>query len=73
MTRVCCPSCRLRFTRAAAAYLVTCPECGQPPQPVSGAELALGYQLFSDDDRSDTMPVAVAVALPVHTPGAEPS
>ena len=27
MTHVCCPRCRLRFTPAAAAYIVACPEC----------------------------------------------
>ena len=31
------PKLRLRFTRAAAAYLVACPDCGEPPGPVLGA------------------------------------
>ena len=63
MTQVCCPSCRLRFTRAAAAYLVACPDCGEPPQPVVRAEDILGFRLVSDDDRSDSLPVALAIAL----------
>jgi hypothetical protein len=69
MTQVCCPGCRLRFTRAAAAYLVACPYCGEPPQPVLSAERVLGFRLVSDDDRSDSLPVARAIALPIPTPG----
>jgi hypothetical protein len=67
MTQVCCPSCRLRFARAATAYLVACPDCGEPPQPVLSAEHALGFRLVSDRDRSDSPPVALAVALPIPT------
>ncbi|WP_156027700.1 hypothetical protein [Candidatus Solirubrobacter pratensis] len=73
MTHVCCPSCRLRFTRAAAAYLVACPTCGEPPRPVDTADRVLGYRLLSDDDRSDTLPHAVAVAMPIDRPGPKPS
>jgi hypothetical protein len=69
MTHVCCPSCRLRFTRSAAAYLVACPLCGGPPRPVSSAELALGFRLLSDDDGLDELPQAVAVVMPVPPPG----
>jgi hypothetical protein len=67
MTHLCCPSCRLRFARAAAAYLVACPDCGEPPQPVLSAERVLGFRLVSDDARSDSLPVALAVALPIPT------
>ncbi len=62
MTHVCCPTCRLRFTRATAAYLMLCPECGEEPVPMPSV---LGFQLFSDDDPSDAPAQAVAVALPV--------
>jgi hypothetical protein len=72
MTQVCCPSCRLRFTRASAAYLVACPQCGEPPQPIAG-ELAFGFRLLTDGDRSETLPHAVAVAMPIHGPGTTPS
>lgn len=65
MTHVCCPSCRLRFTRAAAAYIVACPECGGPPQPVPSAQRALGFRLFIDHDRLDALPHAIAVAMPI--------
>jgi hypothetical protein len=74
MTQLSCPSCRLRFTRAAAAYLVACPECGQPPHPVVSAERVLGFRLATDDydydyDDSAVIPVALAIALPPPTSG----
>jgi len=37
MTHVCCPRCRLRFTPAAAAHLVGCPECAGSPQTIARA------------------------------------
>jgi hypothetical protein len=37
-----CPSCRLRFTPAAAAYLVACLERGQSPQTIASLVLAFG-------------------------------
>ena len=69
MTQVCCPSCRLRFTRAAAAYLAACPDCGEPPQPVLSAESVLGFRLVSDDYRPESLPEARAVSLPIPPPG----
>jgi hypothetical protein len=72
MTHVCCPSCRLRFTRAAAASLLACPACGEPPQQVLSAEDALGFRLVAADDHSDTPPVALAVALSIPA-SSEPS
>ena len=77
MTHVCCPSCRLRFTHAAAAYLMACPECGSPPQSATNAEGLLGFRLFSHDEHVEALPdpvaVAVAVALPVPPRSREPS
>lgn len=67
MTQACCPSCRLRFDGAVAAHLVACPACGEPPHTVLSAERVLGFRLVSDDDRSESLPVALAVALPVPT------
>lgn len=67
MTHVCCPGCRLRFSRASAAYLVACPECGAPPESVPSAECVIGFRRVSDDDRRDEMPMALAVALPIPT------
>ncbi len=72
MTHVCCPSCRLRFTRAAAAHLMACPQCGEPPQPVPTAQRALGFRLVIDDDGSDA-PHAIAVAMPIAALSAKPS
>lgn len=73
MTQVCCPSCRLRFTRAAAAHLVACPTCGEPPQPVLSAERLVGFRLVSEPDRWDDMPAALAVSLPVPPSGERPT
>ena len=64
-----CPSCRLRFTPAAAAYLVTCPECGRPPQPIAGAEAVVGFRLFDVEDGPRELPEAVAVSIPIPDPG----
>ena len=50
MTHVCCPSCRLRFTRAAAARLIACPECAGAVEPLSTRQ-ALGFRLLSGDVR----------------------
>lgn len=68
MTHVCCPDCRLRFTPAAAAYLVTCPECGGPPQTLAGLEEALGFRLFRLEDVPHPLPEAVAVSIPIPDP-----
>jgi hypothetical protein len=69
MTHVGCSRCRLRFTPEAAAYLVACPECGQPPQPIVGAAGLLGFKLFVLQDVSRDAPQAVAVSLPIPDPG----
>ena len=64
MTHVCCPSCRLRLTRAAAARLVACPECGGAVEPLPTPQ-ALGFRLIADDSSDAAMPNAVAVEMPV--------
>jgi hypothetical protein len=64
MTRACCPSCRLRFTRAATAHLTTCPECGAPLPVGIAARDAVGYKLYDIRDSAGEFPVAQAVALP---------
>jgi hypothetical protein len=70
MTHAGCPSCRLRFTAAAAAYLVSCPECGRPPQPIAGAEGVVGFRLFIVEDLPRELPQALAVSIPIPDPGA---
>ena len=69
MTHICCPSCRLRFASAAAAYLVACPECGRAAQPIAGAEGLVGFRLFIVEDLPYEPPEAVAVSLPVQNLG----
>jgi hypothetical protein len=73
MTQACCPTCRLRFTRVATAYLSACPQCGEPLQPKPNAELIIGYRLFSPDDVADVVPQAVAIEMPPPAPDAKPS
>jgi hypothetical protein len=68
MTQACCPSCRLRFSRAPAAHIETCPRCTQPLHRIASARDALGYPLFDISDPRPAVPTAVGVALPV--PGA---
>jgi hypothetical protein len=70
MTHVGCPNCRLRFTGAASAYLVACPECGQPPHAIADAQSVVGFRLFVVEDVPREQPEAVAVAIPVPDPGA---
>jgi hypothetical protein len=68
MTQVCCPTCRLRFARAAAAQLVACPVCGEPPATLEHGEQALGFRLASPDDPPEELLLAVSAALPVADP-----
>lgn len=60
-----CPSCRLRFTAAAAAYLVACPECGRSPQPITGAAGVVGFRLYVPEDVPPAVPQAEAEAVAV--------
>jgi predicted nucleic acid-binding Zn-ribbon protein len=72
MTHACCPTCRLRFDRAAAAYLMACPQCGGNLDQVSGARHTLGFRLFGHDDLADALPDAIAVAMRESDPGGSP-
>ena len=63
MTRACCPSCRLRFSRAAA-HLTNCPECGERLRAGGAAAETLGYRLFDAVDTPREFPIAVEAALP---------
>jgi hypothetical protein len=64
MTQVCCPSCRLRFARAVAAYIVACPRCGEPPELGWPAAKMVGFRLAAADELFEALPDAIAVALP---------
>jgi hypothetical protein len=70
MTHVCCPSCRLRFTRAAAAYLEACPTCGESPQTVQSAERILGFRLVTPEELVAAFDAAAAVTMPLPDPEA---
>jgi hypothetical protein len=64
MTRMSCPSCRLRFSTAATATLTTCPECDRDLEAVGSAGATLGYRLFTPLDPQPALPMAVEVELP---------
>ena len=68
MTRLSCPSCRLRFTRAATATVTTCPDCGRDLEAVESAEAMLGFRLFTIVDPGPALPMAVEAALPIDDP-----
>jgi predicted RNA-binding Zn-ribbon protein involved in translation (DUF1610 family) len=68
MTHLCCTSCRLRFTPAAATLLTACPECGEPPQPVESLERTFGFRLVCEEGAQHPLPQAVAVAIPAPDP-----
>jgi hypothetical protein len=70
MTRLTCPSCRLRFASVSAATLTNCPSCAGELQAVASAEAALGFRLSEVGDPPAALPVAVAIALP--TPADRP-
>jgi predicted RNA-binding Zn-ribbon protein involved in translation (DUF1610 family) len=73
MTHVCCPSCRLRFTPAAAAYIIACPECGDPPLAIASLERTFGYRIVGPEDLPHELPHAAAVSLTFPDPcGARP-
>jgi hypothetical protein len=65
----CCPDCRLRFAPAEAAYLIVCPECGEPLQALSELAGAVGFRLFTVEDTPNSLPDALAVSMPLPDPG----
>jgi hypothetical protein len=69
MTRLSCPSCRLRFSAAATATLTTCPECQRPVDEVDSATALIGYRLFAPTPLDPALPMAAEAALPIPDPG----
>ena len=67
MTRLSCPTCRLRFP-TAASQPEFCPECSGELQPVPSAEAVLGYRLFDVLDAPPAPPIAADTALPIILP-----
>jgi len=70
MTRLTCPSCRLRFPSASAPALTTCPCCAGDLRAAASAGATLGFRLFEGEDLPVELPLAaeVAVPLPPHRP-----
>jgi hypothetical protein len=68
-THLCCSACRLRFT--SAAYVVACPECGDPPQPIASLELTFGFRLIGPEDLPYELPDATACSVALPKPEAE--
>lgn len=69
-THLCCAHCRLRFTSAVAAYIMACPECGDPPQPIASLELTFGFRLIGPDDLPHEVAYATARSIALPEPGA---
>jgi hypothetical protein len=69
MTLVCCPPCRLRFTPAAAAYIIACPECGHSPQPIASLERTIGFRLVGPEDLPHELPHANAASTTIPEQG----
>jgi hypothetical protein len=71
MIRSSCPTCRLRFTRATAARLASCPFCAKPLQNEPAADV-LGYRLLSIEPLLGPEPDALAT-LDIRPPYALPT
>ena len=69
MTRSCCPSCRLRFSRATASHLAACPFCATALQDLAPSAV-LGFRLIALDALlvDDQVNEALAVSMPLPVP-----
>lgn len=65
-----CPDCRLRLAPQEAAYLSTCPQCGQPVVVIGDLSQVVGFRRFQPEPRHEPLPTAIAVSLPVPDPTA---
>jgi hypothetical protein len=72
MTQACCPSCRVRFSRASAAQFDACPHCALPLDRTAGPADVIGYRLFDIADPVPALPAAVAQAIAKAMPIASP-
>ena len=70
MTRVTCPSCRLRFGAAAAVTLASCPECGRALEDAGSAAASMGFRLFgsAEPESEPALAMAVEAKLPIPRP-----
>lgn len=67
VTQLCCPGCRLRFTPAAAASVIACPQCGGLPQPIASLGRSLGFRLV--DQRTSCTNSPTQPSSRAHLPG----
>jgi predicted nucleic acid-binding Zn-ribbon protein len=65
MTHTCCPSCRVRFSRAAAAVLEACPSCGDKLHVLDAAHDVIGFRLATDAPEAQVLSAALAASLRV--------
>jgi hypothetical protein len=65
MSHLCCSPCRLRFDRAAAAQLTSCPECSRRLTELADRASLLGFRLFDPLENPQILPEAIAVAIPI--------
>jgi hypothetical protein len=72
MTRSCCPACRLRFSRATASSIRSCPFCAGPIAEVSAAE-AIGMRLVAIEPLLHDEPAAIARTIAFLPPSAPSS
>jgi hypothetical protein len=61
MTRSCCPSCRLRFSRATAAHLRSCPFCAGPVDMLPASAI-IGFSLVAIDSLPEDEPAIAETA-----------
>jgi hypothetical protein len=68
-----CANCRVRFTRAEAAYLGACPVCDRPIGQFASLDQFIGFPLHSPEPLTSPPATAVAISLPVPGLGGERS
>ena len=60
----------MRFTPAAAAYIIACPECGDSPQAMTSLERTFGFRLVGPEDLPHELPYGTAVSITFPESGA---
>ena len=59
-----CAACRLRFTRAEAAYLGDCPECARPLGQFANLDQLIGFRLHTPELLDLPQATALEISLP---------
>ncbi len=65
MSHLCCPICEVRFSPAAATYLMECPDCGGPPVPVENLRSVVGFRLEQVESIPDVLSEVLAVPFAI--------